>query len=315
MTAGGVLGVDGGGTKTLAVVVAADATILSRDRLASLDPTAGDGWREEIARLAAGPGGPRIEAAVFGLPFHGEIDRFSSAQRATVRRHFPEGATVENDVRIAFDGAFACGPGALSLSGTGSMAWASLAGPDSPHVRVGGWGDVFGDEGSAYWIGREALTLLSRHVDGRAPAPGFAGRLLAAMAIGPDELSAWCYGLANRRAGVAGLARHVAAIAADGEAAAQRLMDRAADELCEQLAAAWRLCGGTAPLRWSYAGGVFNAPEMADRMAARLGVRPTQPRLPPVGGAVLRAARQAGWPIDDAWIGRLAAALRTAFAP
>lgn len=309
-----VLGVDSGGTKTIAALVTADAGIVSLRHLPSLDPTADGDWTAGIAALAAGVDDADLRASAFGLPFHGEVDEYSKAQIAAVRLHFPRHAIVENDVRIAFDGAFACGAGALILAGTGSMAWASLGETDSPHVRVGGWGDIFGDEGSAYWLGREVLALLSRHIDGREPAPAFAGRMFAAIGIAPDQLMAWCYGLESRRSGIAGLARHVTALATDGDEVAGRLIERAAAELSEQLATAWRRCGGTAPIRWSYAGGVFNAAGVLDHMAARLGTPPSVPRLPPVGGAALRAARLAGWAVDDAWVDRLGAALRAALA-
>lgn len=309
-----VLGVDSGGTKTVAILVAPDASIVSLRHLPSLDPTAGGDWAAEIAALAATVGDVDLQASAFGLPFHGEVDEYTEAQVAAVRLHFPQHPVVENDVRIAFDGAFACGPGALILAGTGSMAWASLAEPDSPHVRVGGWGDIFGDEGSAYWLGREVLTLLSRHIDGRQPSPTFAARMFGAMDIKADQLMVWCYGLESRRSGIAGLARHVTALAAQGDEVAERLLERAAIELSEQLLIAWRRCGGTAPIRWSYAGGVFNAAAILDQMTVRLGTSPSSPRLPPVGGAALRAARLAGWAVNDAWIDRLGTALRAVLA-
>lgn len=309
-----VLGVDSGGTKTVAVLVAPDASIVSLRHLPSLDPTAGGDWAAEIAALAAAVGDADLQASAFGLPFHGEVDEYTEAQVAAVRLHFPQHPIVENDVRIAFDGAFACGPGALILAGTGSMAWASLAKPDSPHVRVGGWGDIFGDEGSAYWLGRETLSLLSRHIDGREPSPAFAARMFEAMGIEPDQLMVWCYGLESRRSGIAGLARHVTTLAAQGDAVAGRLLERAASELSDQLVIAWHRCGGTAPIRWSYAGGVFNASAISDHMTVRLGTPPSEPRLPPVGGAALRAAHLAGWAVDDAWVDRLGAALRAALA-
>lgn len=309
-----VLGVDSGGTKTVAAVVAPDASVVSLWHLPSLDPTADGDWAAEIAALAAAAGDADLQASAFGLPFHGEVDEYSAAQIAAVGQHFPRKPIVENDVRIAFDGAFACGAGALILAGTGSMAWASLGEADSPHIRIGGWGDIFGDEGSAYWLGREALTLLSRHVDGREPSTAFAERMFAAMGIRRDGLMAWCYGLESRRSGIAGLARHVTSLANDGDAVADRLIERASAELSEQLLVAWRRCGGTAPIRWSYAGGVFNAAAVLDRMTVRLGTSPSSPRLPPVGGAVLRAARLAGWAVDDAWVNRLGESLRTALA-
>lgn len=309
-----VLSVDSGGTKTVAAMVAPDASIVSLKHLPSLDPTADGDWAAEIAALAATVGDANLQASAFGLPFHGEVDEYTEAQIAAVRLHFPQNPLVENDVRIAFDGAFACGAGALILAGTGSMAWASLGKTDSPHVRIGGWGDIFGDEGSAYWLGREVLTLLSRHIDGREPSPVFAEQMFAAMGIQPDRLMAWCYGLESRRAGIAGLARHVSTLAADGDEVAGRLLERAADELSEQLTVAWRRCGGSSTVRWSYAGGVFNAAAILDQMTLRLGTSPSSPRLPPVGGAALRAARLAGWAVDDAWVDRLGESLRTALA-
>ncbi|MBS1165262.1 MAG: hypothetical protein H6R00_1287 [Proteobacteria bacterium] len=309
-----VLGVDSGGTKTVAALVAPDAGIVSLRHLPSFDPTADGDWAAEIAALAASVGDADLQASAFGLPFHGEVEAYSEAQIAAVRLHFPNNAIVENDVRIAFDGAFACGAGALILAGTGSMAWASLGEPDSSHIRVGGWGDIFGDEGSAYWLGREVLALLSRHIDGREPSPAFAAKMFAAMDIEPDQLMAWCYGLENRRSGIAGLARHVTSLATGGDSVASSLLERAAAELSEQLIIAWRRCGGTTPIRWSYAGGVFNAAVVPDHMATRLGALPSTPRLPPVGGAALRAARLAGWAVDDAWVDRLDAALRSALA-
>lgn len=309
-----VLGVDSGGTKTAAALVAPDASLVSLRHLPSLDPTADSDWAAEIAALAAAVGDADLQASAFGLPFHGEVDEYTEAQIAAVRLHFPGKPIVENDVRIAFDGAFACAAGALILAGTGSMAWASLGEVDSPHVRIGGWGDIFGDEGSAYWLGREALTLLSRHVDGREPSPTFAERMFAAMGIHPEGLMAWCYGLESRRSGIAGLARYVTSVAKDGDPVAGRLIERASAELSEQLLVAWRRCGGSAPIRWSYAGGLFNAKAVLDHMTARLGSPPSSPRLPPVGGAALRAARLAGWAVDDAWVDRLGENLRTALA-
>ena len=51
------------------------------------------------------------------------------------------------------------------VAGTGSIAYGEYAGR---HARAGGWGDLFGDEGSAFWIAREGLRLFSRMSDGRA---------------------------------------------------------------------------------------------------------------------------------------------------
>jgi len=300
-----ILGIDSGGTKTLAAVARRDGTVIGLIRGESLDPIAAPDWRERlralIDRLDRQPGD--LSAAVLGLPFHGETLEHSAEQERVAAELLPIGAVVvDNDVRIAFDGALAGKAGALILAGTGSMAWASLNGPGDPHVRAGGWGDIFGDEGSAYWIGRESLAQAAREIDGRAPAGRFSQRLLEAHGLGPDGLIGWCYGLANRRSGIADLARLVAELGAQGDSTAIQILQRAGDELAETLLAAWRKAAGDRPMRWSYAGGVTANLQVLARIEARVGCAPAPCRLPPVGGALLRAAQEARWTITEDWL-------------
>jgi glucosamine kinase len=308
-----ILGIDSGGTKTLAAVAQRDGTVVGLIRGESLDPIAAPDWRERLRALIGRLGHqPReLAAAALGLPFHGETVEHSAEQERVVADLLPIGAVVvDNDVRIAFDGALAGQAGALILAGTGSMAWASLNGPGDPHLRAGGWGDIFGDEGSAYWIGRESLAQAAREIDGRAPASRFSQRLLEAHGLGPEGLIGWCYGLANRRSGVADLARLVAELGAEGDPSAIEILQRAGDELAETLLAAWRKAAGDRPLRWSYAGGVTTNPLVLSRIEARVGCPPEPCRLPPVGGALLRAAQAAGWTITEAWLRQIDRSLR-----
>ena len=175
-------------------------------------------------------------------------------------------------------------------------------------VRCGGWGDVFGDEGSAWWIGREALTRVSRHLDGRQPAPGFAAGMLTALGIQGSALIAWTYGQAQPRAAVAALARQVDALAVGNPDAAE-IMERAAGQLVDLARAAARASGVGPEPAWSFAGGVFRSAIMRDVVTAAMGRPPLPPRLPPVGGALLVAARRAGWRVDDRFIATLAGSL------
>ncbi len=118
------------------------------------------GRRDLAALVDVGP----VDAAVLGLPYFSEVPAISARQSAVAVAALGAGACVMNDVAVAFEGALGGDEGVLVLAGTGSMGWAR--GPAGV-VRVGGWGDVFGDEGSAFWIGREALALVSR-AGGRA---------------------------------------------------------------------------------------------------------------------------------------------------
>ena len=63
-------------------------------------------------------------------------------------------------------GSLACEDGINVISGTGSMTYGERQGVGH---RVGGWGELFGDEGSAYWIAAQGLNAFSRMSDGRLP--------------------------------------------------------------------------------------------------------------------------------------------------
>jgi N-acetylglucosamine kinase len=216
---------------------------------------------------------------------------------------------VENDVRIAFDGAFVDQGGVLVLAGTGSMVWASHNGPDDPQLRIGGWGDAFGDEGSAFWIGREALALTSRTLDGRSNAAELTQAVLTAIGVTSSGLLAWCYQLPDRRARFATLAPVIGQLAEQGNADARQLIEQTADHLAAHAIAARHQLDMAPNSAWSYAGSVFKCRPLIDLLTQRLGCAPTPPRLPPIGGALFRAARLAGWPIERGWIDKIATAL------
>jgi len=120
--------------------------------------------------------------------------------------------------------------------------------------------------------------------------------------------------LRNRRSAIAALAILVHRMAEGGDPTATGLIERAADHLCDQVEAAWRLVGSPESLLWTHAGGLFNGALVKRHMENRLGPA-AAPALPPVGGAILIAARRSGWTTDAAWRARLAAALADVIRP
>ena len=300
-----VLGLDGGGTKT-EIALADRSGRVERRVGPGLDPMAGPEWEGRLAAMVAGVG--EVQAAVLGLPYFSEVAEISARQEAVARRLLGPMARVRNDVDVAFEGAMGGRDGVLILSGTGSMAWARGA---RGTARAGGFGDAFGDEGSAHWIGCQALNLVSRHLDGRRRAAGFARAILAALGIGGGDLIAWTYGRGAARADVAQVALAVAALAAAGNVEAIAILRRAARELAA-LGRAAGAAAGVGAMRWSYAGGVLGNASVRNMVADALGCEPVAPVLPPVGGAVLAAARAAGWDVGDEFQGRLARSLRDA---
>lgn len=298
-----VLGLDSGGTKTLAAIADRDGRVLRQWTGPGFDPMAGDRWVEHLRTAADFLGeGQSIAAVVLGLPLHGEVEAISERQRAVAASVFDCPHLVLNDVEVACDGAFAGEDGVLVLAGTGSMSWAKVGGKS---FRSGGWGDVFGDEGSAYWIGRQALSMATQALDGRRDAPEFTAAILAACGIEQGQLIAWAYGQDNARAGFADLARTVDALANRGDAPAIEILKEAAGFLAD-LGLAARRAFGLPLLAWSHAGSVFRSRLIRQEIEHRLGP-PAAPKLSPVGGALWRAAELAGWRVDARFIGAVAA--------
>jgi len=90
---------------------------------------------------------------------------------------------VMSDVELAYAQALGRRPGILILAGTGSIA---LAKDGRGHTRrAGGLGPAKGDEGSAYWIGREYRT----RVLGRPPLPSTRTNVRRTAALAPTVLA------------------------------------------------------------------------------------------------------------------------------
>jgi N-acetylglucosamine kinase-like BadF-type ATPase len=307
-----VLGIDGGGTKTLVAVVDRSGRLIRTAQSGGSNPLDNPGWRAELeAALRPVVTTPRIVAAVAALACYGEVDAISAAQSDAVAHALgnrPQ--SILNDVDAAHLGAFGGEAGILILSGTGSMAWARDA--QGRSHRVGGWGDVVGDEGSAHWIGHRVLGLVSQSIDGRAPASTLVEALFGTLGLDlanpSDGVEGWVSGLTHARSQIAGLAPLAMQAAEAGDAGARSIIDAAADELARHVTAIARVVGAEAP--WSYAGGTFRSRYFLDAVAARIGRAPIPPRLPPIGGALLAAARLADWSTEEDWIEPLQASLR-----
>jgi N-acetylglucosamine kinase-like BadF-type ATPase len=182
-----VVGIDGGGTKTLTLLADAGGTVIARAQggPSNQNVVGPDAAAATIARTmieccrSAGMFVEGIAAGVIGLAGAGSPDERMNLLRligshfdATVRERLR--LRIETDARIALEGAFDGGPGIVVIAGTGSAVIAKNA---EGEVRTfGGWGRVLGDEGSGYFIGREALRSLLLTCD-------------AAGALGPLERS------------------------------------------------------------------------------------------------------------------------------
>lgn len=242
-------GVDGGGTRTRAVILDADGDELGRGEFEGAVVTAHEPERaaEAVRRAVEGA----AEQAGIELPadvlWAGLAGAGATASRAAVTRalrgfDLAERLVVGTDVEAAFHDAFPGGAGVMLIAGTGSIAWARDA--EGREFRVGGWGRLLGDEGSGYRIGLEGLSWLTRAEDGRAPPTEMRETLLPLCgASSVEEVVGWVE--AASKGDVAALAPAVIESAGGGDEAAKAIVDAAIDALSEHLEAVAVAMGAT----------------------------------------------------------------------
>jgi N-acetylglucosamine kinase-like BadF-type ATPase len=315
------LGIDGGGTKTDFLLINESGQVLASHRGGSAYylETGLDALRlmltagiQTTLQQAAVPAAS-VDFAFIGLPAHGEDSALLlrldgiAADVLPAARH-----RCGNDMVCAWAGALAGCDGINIVAGTGSIAYGEF---ETRGARAGGWGELFSDEGSAHWLAREGLTLFSRMSDGRAPRAALYDLIRERFQLRADlDLCAAIYGPPTlARSEIAALAPLVARAARAGDAAAHRLFERAALELAaivhalrDQLHVPAQM-----PLPVSYSGGMFHLDGLLTPLleAALQGGRRydfVTPRLPPVAGAALYAAKLAGVAPSPEFIAALA---------
>ncbi len=304
------IGVDGGASKTAAVVARESGKILGRGlaggsnhlRVGIETATQNIERAVNLALVEAGVAIKDVEYAYCGIagsdhPTHRErvIESLSV--------FFPRGNfIVDNDARIALTGAIGFGAGIVIISGTGSVAFGRN--DANAEARAGGWGPTLGDEGSGYWIAREGLSAIVRARDGR----GFATRMtdLLCNEYGlqtPDDLPRFVYATTTHADDIARSGRLVIQAAQEGDDIAREILARGGSELAECiLAIARRLKMTDSAFPVAYVGGAFHAGELLlSPMRLRLqrdapGATLVPPLHPPVEGAAMMAMRAAVQP-------------------
>lgn len=306
------LGVDGGGTGTRFCLLDGQGVVLGRaegrsayyftEGISLVGHVLSDGVTEVCH--AAGIEPDAVTHAFFGLPGYGEssTDRPQlDAVGFEVLGH--DRYLVGNDMVCGWAGSLGAADGINVISGTGSMTYGERRGVG---VRVGGWGEVFGDEGSAYWIAAAGLRAFSRMSDGRQPVGPLHGLLREHLGLTEDldlvdrVLNRW----KSDRREIAGLAPVVGLAARRGDVAAKAVLMAAADALLEIVEVTRSRLGfepgETVPVSWS--GGVLRDDLVRSTLARALshsghGYELREPLLEPVVGAAVHAAALAGNPL------------------
>lgn len=234
------IGIEGGGTRSTAIVLGDDGAQLARvEGTAGLvpanDPVSAGRTLILVAREA-------LAAAGVPAPAEALCCALAGAGRAAAREPLAmalRGAGIARHIAIVTDAegamhdAFGDRPGILLVSGTGSVSWGRAA--DGRAARAGGWGLLIGDEGSGYSIAVEAMRAVARATDGRGPETALQKRLIRAVGCGSaEELIPWA--ARGSKGTIASLAPTVAELAAT-DAVARDIIEAAARHLARHFIA------------------------------------------------------------------------------
>jgi N-acetylglucosamine kinase-like BadF-type ATPase len=304
-----VIGVDGGGTSTVARLADLTGTVLNRSIAgpSNLQTTGPEKCASIIHSIVtricreASVQPSSVSMVVYGTAGAGrKPDR--AAFYAAIKRKWqnfknrPSGIHIVGDADIALEAAFGGEPGIVIIAGTGSIVYGRDT--DGEIRRSGGWGPTIGDPGSGTALGLKALRTIAHTFDGCVKAP-----ILTALVSGhfgidsPETLIAKVY---KEKIHPSKLAPLVFEAASLRERAARNIINENARELVEMLA-----CGITkfhfkriVPV--SYVGGLLLSGPMYPRIVTKYIKRlipnavVIKPKYPPEEGAIAMALRLVG---------------------
>ena len=298
-----VLGVDGGGSKTRAIVADSAGEVLGEGLAGPSNPLrvgvneAAAAIRDAADRACAEAGVRRVEivAAKVGLAGVRRAD-IRERMRAAVADLGVKTVEVVTDADIALYGATDGKPGLVIIAGTGSICCGINA--RGRRACAGGWGPVAGDEGSGSWIARRALQSVARATDGRGRKTSLVEAACDYFNVSAaEDLSTAVYAPNMTNTRIAGFGRRVVGAAKRRDVVAREIVEEAGRELATAAAAVIRkLKMERERFQVAYVGGVFAAGVLIlDVMTEELAlVAPRAFVAPPVLAPAEAAARMAG---------------------
>ncbi len=312
-----VLAIDGGGTKTCAVICDEYGTIYGKVMTSRSNPTAMDahdfeatihGLLQKIQEQT-----PQILTAVHSCfaGMAGVKERQAEGiVESIIRQYVDKTATVviENDALIALYAGTMGQEGIVQIAGTGAITM----GFNHQHMvnRVGGWGYLFDDEGSGYDLGIHVLKAVFQSYDQRAQPTVLTDIVLQHFSVGcVPQLIEHIYGEEHPRTVIAPIGKYVFQVAEKGDRIAKQIVQDA----CVKYYKAINTC--YASMSWGrenvpvvLAGGVFsNNPTIVSHLEQlalvdQLPIQFILPDLEPIGGAVVGAFKQAHVQLDVSFI-------------
>ena len=294
------LGIDGGGTKTHAVIADAFCRVIGEGTSGASNPLRA-GLRDAVSHVecavaeAASSARVRLEqitsacAAIAGINHHIHFHTMKDALNHALGL---DNLHLVTDARAALEGALDSRPGVVIIAGTGSIAMGVNA--EGHQARSGGWGPTFGDEGSGYDIARRALRAIASSFDGRSRPTVLSERFCRRLGIASTaDLPGVIYNSDSEPVEIASLAELVAEAAREGDEVACEILREAGRELGALAASViGRLGMQSNEFRVACVGSVFNSGEIVQEslrqtiLALAAGAEVGPPLFSPTIGAV-----------------------------
>ena len=319
------LGIDAGGTRTRALLIASDGTVAGYGAAEAANPNntspaeavnaiakaAAAAWKKPLAAL------PRAAACFMGVAGIKAAAECAAFGKSVARTGIAPAAKciAANDTEAALAGGLPGRPGIALIAGTGSFCLGRDA--TGRIARCGGWSWLIDDIGSGFYMGREALRATALSSEARAPRNKIATALLKHYKLrDPEMLLTPVFAGGFSPTAIAALAPLVVQAARDGDPRALEILNTGATGLAELVARV------AASLAWKNAapevvliGGLANSgapyqPMLESAIARAVpGVRLAKAALPPAAGAALRALELDNVTITPDLLARLSAGL------
>ncbi len=297
------LGIDGGGTKTIAVVADETGKIFLSEKVGPSNPNSlsPEAFEEVMDRLLGRLKMKDIHifeqlAVCFaGMSGVGESENHLLVEQA-LRKHLPKETEliIENDgVNALYSGTLGA-PGIVQIAGTGAIT----LGVDHQKkmVRSGGWGYLFDDEGSGYDMGVQALRAIFQEYDGRGVKTSLTSALLNFFHVKetPDLIGKIYIG-SGSKAIIASLSPIVVQEAAAGDLVACRIVQEACSKMFLSIQTCYQKLFSGEPIQVVLSGSVFThidlfVPHFQDLASKeQLPLSFIRNVIHPVGGAIVAA--------------------------
>ncbi|MBO4808917.1 MAG: hypothetical protein J5537_07725 [Lachnospiraceae bacterium] len=248
-----VIGIDGGGTGSKGIVADLEGNILCNMKGGPINYVGADTRTidENIENLIEqGLKGREVSdcaAICIGSAGVSRSDVLANFERILEKTGFTCPHKITTDSHTAHAGALNGKEGIVVIAGTGAICLGVNKEGDS--IRVGGYGHIIDDEGSAYYIGRLILRAVIRAFDGRDKKTVLSELVFEKLGISTiPELITWIYSTDRSKGDIAALAILIEEAYERGDEVAGEIEEKAAEELAKLCEPALEFLGGKATI-------------------------------------------------------------------